>query len=78
MYFKQNNAIKSTDRKVLKCHTIELSFKVQNSVIDQEVYFTHCRHQLTQELEVCHWNMVGFSIGSNKGNCLLAGQSDLN
>ena len=32
-------AIESTDRKVLKCHTTELSFKVQVSVIDQEVYF---------------------------------------
>ena len=39
MYFKENSAIQTTDRKVLKCHTIELSFKVQVSVIDQEVYF---------------------------------------
>ena len=39
MYFKQNNAIQSIDRKVLNCHTIEFSFKVQVSIIDQEVYF---------------------------------------
>ena len=39
MYFKQNSAIQSTDRKVLNCHIIlEFSFKAQVSIIDQEVY----------------------------------------
>ena len=39
MYFKQNIAIESTDRKVLNCYLVlEFSFKVQVSIIDQEVY----------------------------------------
>ena len=85
MYFKQNNAIQSTDRKVLNCHTIEFSFKAQGSIIEQRCTskwwspVTHCRrHRLTHELEACHWNMVGFSVGSKRGSCLLAGKSDLN
>ena len=40
MCFKQTSAIESTDRKVLNCYIVlEFSFKVQVSVIDQEVYF---------------------------------------
>ena len=37
MYFKQNSAIESIDRKVLNCYIV-LEFSFEVSIIDQEVY----------------------------------------